>query len=745
MDTRYTPHSYENDIYKKWEESGAFSADSQVQTMGEHQPFCIIMPPPNANDPLHIGHAMGVAVQDALIRFHRMRGSKTLWLPGTDHAGIETQYVFEKKLRKQGKSRFNFDRDTLYSMIAEYVDENSQVAISQMKRLGASADWDRFTFTLDEDVVTFVKDTFLKLHDDGLVYRDEKLVNYCTKCGTSYSELEVVYKEQQTPLYYLQYGPFELATTRPETKFGDTAVAVHPDDRRYQHYVGNTITVEGISSPFELTVIADEFVDPEFGTGVVKITPAHDHNDFAVWQRHKDAMPALKQVIGFDGKLNELAGEFAGLPVVEARQKVVAVLREKGLLVKVDDTYQNRVATCYRCSRVIEPLPLTQFFISVNKKDNSLAHTALKSLSAGQTKILGAGREKILKHWLENLQDWNISRQIVWGISIPVWYQVDGYESSVHVGFLTKDGVYTRGTLEELLTQFSIDEVVAGVQSVQAENTVPYVVSLEKPNGGGMYLAETDTFDTWFSSGQWPVVTLKTGKSDDFETFYPTSVMETAYDILTFWVMRMMLLGEYLTGRSPFSNVYLHGLVRDEKGKKMSKSKGNVINPLEIIDKYGADVLRMSLVIRSTPGQDRSVGEPDFKAARNLTNKLWNAARFVMLQIENNEGGDNTPHSEFDVKLTEVVRSITSHIDELRLGLAADELYNSFWHWYCDECIEQHKKGSLSTDQLLTGLTTFLILFHPFMPYITEVIWQELRERSLVKTNLLISTPWANS
>ncbi|MBI5358177.1 valine--tRNA ligase [Candidatus Amesbacteria bacterium] len=671
MDKNYD-QSKESDIYKRWEESGSFAPK------GLGKPFTIIMPPPNANDPLHVGHAMFVSIEDILTRYHRMKGDSTLWLPGTDHAGIETQYVFEKKLVKQGKSRFDFDRDTLYKMIWDYVQENSSTTVDQMKRLGASSDWKKFKFTLDSDIVDQVTETFINLYQDGLVYRDKKLVNYCTKCGTSYSELEVNHVEETTKLYFIKYGPFVLATTRPETKFADTAVAVHPSDKRYIKYIGQEIEVDGLLGKFKLNVIADEYVDPKFGTGVVKITPFHDFNDYEVWQRHKNEIPEPKQVIGFDGKLTEIAGKYSGLKIKAARELIEKDLQTTGLLEKVNDKYVHTIGTCYRCGSVLEPLPLLQFFIKVK----SLAQKALKALDSKETVVFGAGREKILRNWLTNLKDWNISRQIVWGIRIPAWYR-------------------------------------------------DKQMQIRKESPGEGWIQEIDSFDTWFSSGQWPVITLKS-KPGDFEKFYPTTIMETGYDILPIWVVRMMLLGIYMTGKSPFKQVYLHGLIRDEQGRKMSKSVGNVINPLEMVDKYGADAIRMALVISSTPGQDKSVGESTIRGMRNFSNKIWNAARFVK-----DFTGTSKDNQEFIKKINSISSNVSNLLENLKIGLAAETVYNEFWHWFCDSAIEEAKAGKINKNQILWGLKEFLKLLHPFMPFVTESIWQELGHK-----DLLITASW---
>lgn len=749
MDKRYDYHAHEANIYQLWEKRQAFNPDRSANKQNG-RPFTIIMPPPNANDPLHVGHAMFVSLEDALIRYHRMRGDDTAWIPGTDHAGIETQFVFEKKLQKEGKSRFNFDRQTLFNQIWEYVQENSGVAVEQMKKIGASADWSRYKFTLDEDVVDFVLSTFEKMHQDNLVYRDLQLVNYCTKCGTSYSELEVVYQDQQTPLYYVKYPLKDkldefvtVATVRPEPIFADTHLAVNPHDPERQRLVGQLVLNPLTGA--EMPIIADEYVDPDFGTGIVKLTPAHDPHDFEVAKRH--GLP-INQAINTQGKITEAGGKYAGMSVKNAREAVVADLQAQGLIEKINEKYQNRVGTCYRCGRVIEPLPLAQFFIKVNDGANSLTKKALKMLDSGETKVHGAGQEKILRHWLGNLKDWNISRQIVWGIPIPVWYEIDGYEGQIQVSFIDKNGQYTQGILAVVLAKHSLEEILSGLQQTNAFAGVPYSVSRTQPATGN-WLPETDTFDTWFSSSQWPVVTLKTNQEGDFNRFYPTSVMETAYDILMFWVMRMMMMGAYLTDQAPFRQVYLHGLIRDEKGQKMSKSKGNTINPLDVIAEFGADALRMALMIRSTPGQDKNVGVSDIKAMRNLTNKIWNASRFVGLQNENNEekfadisSKTSEDDQEFQNKLQSVVVQITENMEKLQIGLAAETVYNEFWHWYCDECIESAKAGKLSNTALLEGLTVFLKLLHPFVPFVTEAVWQELRQQNLLAEDLLVTAAW---
>ncbi len=740
MDKQYDYNQNEKRTYKQWEESGAFSPPAGKDA-GKNKTFTIIMPPPNANDPLHMGHAMFVAIEDILIRYHRMKGEDTLWLPGTDHAGIETQFVFEKKLAKEGKSRFDFDRKTLYGMIDEYVKENSGVAIEQMKGLGASADWSRYKFTLNPEIVEGVIKTFIKLNNDGLVYKGERLVNYCTKCGTAYSELEVDHEEKEGKLYYVRYPLAKdkskfivVATTRPETMFGDTAVAVHPEDKRYENLVGKMVRLPLCEK--DIPVIADKMVEMEFGTGAVKITPAHDQNDFETGERHN---LERVQVIGLNGKLMSEAGEFEGLSVIKGREETLKKLEEMDLIEKVEEIKHN-VGECYRCHRAIEPLPMSQFFI----KTKPLAKKVLEALDNKETLVWGAGREKILRHWLENIKDWNISRQIVWGIRMPVWYEVKDNEGKISVSFVDKKGEFHKGVLRQIIDEgFDLDEVKAGLQQIivpeykEKSSQVKYVVSETEPKEG-RWIQETDTFDTWFSSGQWPVLTLKTGKPGDFDHYYPTNVMETGYDILPFWVMRMMMLGIYLTGKSPFEKVYLHGLIRSSKGEKMSKSKGNAINPVEMIEKYGSGAVRMALVMSSTPGQDKNVGEDQVRGMRNFANKIWNAARFIEMQKEEKKkGGDEKEEKVFKEKLEEVEKTITRQMDELRIGLAAETVYNEFWHWFCDECIEKGKEGKISIELIYEGLIVFLKLLHPFMPFVTERVWQELGQEGL-----LIKAEW---
>ncbi len=712
MDKVYDHKIVEEKLYKEWEEKGYFKPEINPQG----KPYCIILPPPNANGALHFGHAMFV-VEDILIRYHRMKGDATLWLPGTDHAGIETQFVFEKKLKAEGKSRLDFDQETLYKMIHEYVEEYRGGIQNQLRKLGFSLDWSREKYTLDPDIVKLVHQTFKKMYDEGLVYRDYRLVNYCTFDGTSFSDLEVVHEEKPRPLYYIKYGPLVLATTRPETKFGDTAVAVHPADERYKKYVGQEIEIETVLGKAKIKVIADESVEQEFGTGVVKITPAHDFNDFETGKRHN--LP-LKQVIGFDGKMNHFAGKFAGLYVKEARKAIVEEMQKKGLIEKIDEKYVTRLSLCYKCKGVLEPLPLEQWFIKVKP----LAKAAFDAVKKGKIKITPKSFESQYFLWLENLRDWNISRQIVWGIRIPAW---------------------------------------------KHKKTGEWMVTEGEAPIGEEWEQDTDTFDTWFSSSQWPFVTLmsnssskfkiqssklRDGETSDFEKFYPTSVMETGYDLLRAWVSRMIMMGIHNTNKVPFRDVLFHGLVNDPYGKKMSKSKGNVVNPLELVDKYGADAVRFALVYGNATGNDQSLSYPKLDAARKFTNKLWNMARFIeMKRIQNSKLKtqnnitmkqlSNEAIHENDKQMIKQVeklaKEVTKDLDSYNFNFVAERLYEFIWHEFADKYIED-VKSRIDDNSFMVLRSSFIVLLkllHPFMPFVTEEIYKRLSgsERSMMIQN----------
>lgn len=788
------------------------------------------MPPPNANGALHIGHAVFVTLQDIMIRFNRMRGKKALWLPGADHAGIETEYVYRKKLEKEGKRWSDFPRDELYRQIFEFTQTNKAVMENQLRKLGASCDWSREKFTLDPVIVEKVIDTFVKLYQDGFIYRGTRIINWSVKDQTALSDLEIAYEERSDPLYYIKYGPLELATVRPETKFGDTAVAVHPDDRRYKRYVGQEIEIETVLGPAKIKVIADKAVDPRFGTGVIKVTPAHDPADFEIGLRHN---LEVRQVIDLHGRLNEKTGPYAGLKVEEARKKVAEDMRKKGLITRIDDTYRHSVAVSRRSGGVIEPMVMPQWFVATTKssrrrkmKDErrklgkSLRDMAVDAVKSGKIKIVPKRYEKIFYHWMKDLRDWNISRQITWGIRIPAWFcapnqqlkKMGFYEGIVpqvlkgksrtyrlndhnyKVGDLialensqTKtlfghaiiekierkkikdiklpDTIHGGGykTLDELLPAFrrhyppereineNTEVIVYDFSFIPFSKKNPSggcnysVVGKEKPDrcpncGNNKIVQDLDVLDTWFSSGQWPFLTLGYPDAKDFKEFYPTDVMETGWDIFFLWVARMVMLGLYRTGKVPFRTVYLHGLVRDKDRQKMSKSKGNVIDPLGVAELYGTDAVRMALVVGNTPGNDIIISEEKIRGYRNFANKIWNASRFVLLHASAAPDKKKiTLGREEKVmlkKLSDAVKSVTKDIEQYRFHHAAEKLYHFFWHYYADKVIERMKpklaagNGTKEKETakyvLLVFHSTLLKLLHPFMPFVTETVWSHM-------------------
>lgn len=676
----YEPDQYEPRIYSMWEEARAFAP---VARKGSGA-YSIVLPPVNANGSLHIGHLLTVAVEDILVRYQRMRGKTTLFLPGADHAGFETWVVFERNLEKEGKSRFDYTREELYKMVWDFVEAHRGNMEIQLRELGASLDWQHLTFTLDKKVIGTAYQTFKKMWDDGLVYRGERLVNYCTKHHTGFADIEVEYEERTTPLYYLKYGPFTLATTRPETKFGDTAVAVHPNDERYKQYVGKEITVEGVNGPFKVKVVADEYVDPAFGTGVVKITPAHDFNDWEVAQRHN--LEAI-QVIDLDGKMTQRAGRFASMTVLEARKAVVQALEEKGLIVKVDKNYKNRVGVCYKCKTVIEPMLLDQWFVKVQP----LAERAIAALEAGEVTFTPAHKREVLINYLKKLRDWNISREPAWGIPIPAFQNANDPHDWI---FDTR-----------------VDQPTIKVK-------------------GQAYKRDPDTFDTWFSSSQWPFITTDYLDRGELSRFYPLDVMETGGDILFAWVARMLMLGLYVTGQAPFRHVYLHGLVLDEHGQKMSKSKGNVINPQDIVTKFGSDATRMGIIANRSAGINQAFSEAPVIAGRNFCNKLWNMARYIE-DVIGNDYKDRMPRAQTIAdhwvlqRLDSAAKEIARLIEAYRFSEAYETMYHLIWDDIADWYLEA-SKVNLSKPMLAYVLETMLKLVHPFAPFVTETIWQTL-------------------
>lgn len=702
----YDPKATEGRIYKLWEESGFFNPDNLPSRHTE--PYTIIMPPPNANGRLHVGHALTITLEDIMIRYHRMQGRKTLWVPGADHAGFETQTVYEKKLEKEGRSRFKMERQELYDEIMAFTLESKKFMEDDVRALGASCDWSRERFTLDPVVVREAQETFRKLYRDNLAYRGYRTVNWCTKHQTSLSDVETENTEKTDKLYFIKYGPFTVATVRPETIFGDVAIAVNPEDSRYQQYIGQEVTVQHPEKTINLKVIADEAVDIEFGTGALKITPAHDHNDFRMSETHQ--LPRIEVIDQF-GKLNEKAGKYAGLKIAEARTQVVADLQALGLIEKIED-YAHAVPACYKCSTTIEPRIMPQWFI----KMAPLAKRAADAVREGKIRFIPDNFEKIFLYWMDNTIDWNISRQIVWGIPIPA--------------LVCKK--CNKGALDD---------------DMKAETPCPC---------GGVFEIDTDTFDTWFSSGQWPLLALGYPDKKDL-AYYPTDVMETGRDLIFKWIPRMVIFGLYLEGKVPFHTVYLHGMVNDKQGKKMSKSKGNVVSPIELTDKYGADALRIGLVIGNTPGNDISLSEDKIKGYKHFCNKMWNATRFVLTNA-----GDmtvDTPRpvltprdEEILAELDTVIKNVTTHFENYRFHLAGEELYHYFWHTFADIIIEEMKPRLSGTDKaskqaaawiLLQVLTTTTKMLHPFIPFITEELWEAFPFHN--KERLLIIEAWPNS
>ena len=698
LEKPYNPNETEKRIYDLWQESGFFNPDNLPKTNADktliksglnadenqrESAFTIIMPPPNANGHLHAGHALFVTIEDIMIRYKRMQGYKTLWLPGADHAGFETQVVYEKKLEKEGRSRFGMDRQVLYDEIMAFTLENKKFMEAELCALGASCDWSREKFTLDPAIIKTVYGTFDQLYKDDLVYRGNRLVNWCTKHQTSLSDLETTAETRKDKLYYMQYGPFVIATSRPETKFGDKYVVMHPDDARYTQYTeGDQVPLAWLEGQITATVIKDEAIDMEFGSGVMTISPWHDAADFEIAQRH--GLTGV-EIIDKNGRLTAVAGEFQGLKIDEARGKIVDKLKELGLLIK-EEAYEHSVNTCYKCNRILEPRVMPQWFVRME----TLAKPALAATQNGDVKIIPDFSEKIFTNWLTNIRDWNISRQIAWGIPIPA----------------------------KLCPK--CDHAIVDVEN--------QITTCDKC--GSKMVADTDTFDTWFSSGQWPFATLGYPDGEDFQNFYPTGVMETGSDIIFFWVARMVMLGLYRTGQVPFKTVYLHGMVRDNKGTKMSKSKGNVINPIEVAEKYGADALRMALVVGNTPGTAMALAEDKIKAYKHFANKLWNISRFILSYAP--DAVDAPSEDSILKEFQELCQEVTTDLDNYRFHLASEKIYHYVWHRLADEILEESKAiltnpGDVADSRRATLrliLADSLKLLHPFMPFVTEEIWQ---------------------
>lgn len=693
----YQPSEYESDIYSLWESRGVFKADPD----SGKEPFSMVIPPPNANADLHIGTGMTLALEDIVIRYQRMLGRSVLFVPGADHAGFETQSVYEKQLAKEGKSRFDFSREELYKQIWDFVALNRGKFEVQMRALGASLDWTRFTYTLDKKVVNLAYQTFKKMWDEGLIYRGERLVNYCTFHGTGFADIEVEYQEKDGYIWNIKYpltdggGEIVVATTRPETMLGDTAVAVHPADDRYKNFIGKTIKLP--LSGREVPIITDEYVDQNFGTGAVKITPAHDPNDYEVAKRH--GLPMIT-VIDFDGRINHNAPEkYRGLSVLEARDAVIADLETNGVLAD-KKKHINSAGKCYKCGTLIEPLLKEQWFIDMKP----LAEKAIGELKTGKIKFYPDSKKDQLIDYLENLRDWNISRQIAWGIPIPAFQNLDD----------PSDWVFDTRVEEKII---EVD--------------------------GKQYHRDPDVFDTWFSSSSWPYATLDYPNGADFKQFYPLNLMETGGEILYPWVSRMIMLGLYVTGSIPFKEVYVHGYVMAQDGSKMSKSVGNVVNPMPVIDKYGSDALRMGIVAGRAPGVNRGYDPRTVEEARNFCNKIWNIARYIegVLGDELQFGAKPEPKTIADewviAKLSDGGEAIAKHLASYSFSEAYSVLYHLIWDDVADWYIEASKNAP-NTSVLSYALETMLKLAHPFAPFVTEAIWRELStDDSLISTQ-----PW---
>lgn len=754
MEKAYSHQDHEHNLYALWDSNGVFQPD----TTSTKEPFSILLPPPNANASLHAGHAMYV-IEDILVRWKRMMGHPTVWIPGTDHAGYESQYVYEKHLAKQGKSRFDFDRETLYNDIYAFVKNNSGLIEEQLKLLGFSLDWSRKTFMLDDHVVQTVYNTFSKMVQDGLVYRDHYIVNYCPKCGTTFADLEVTHAERKDPFYFITYGPYTVATVRPETTFRDVALAVNPKDTRYMDSIEKTVEVMGALGPLSLKIVADEEVDPEFGTGIMKVTPAHDAHDFALGRRYNLPVTPIIDTRGkmdfswfihdpksqtLDPKYLERAKKYQGRSVKDVRAMVVEDMKTDGLISKTDENYVHNVTVCYKSGHDIEPLVLPNWFV----KMKPLAEPAIKAVKEKRLQFVPERFEKQYYQWMENIRDWPISRQIVWGIRIPVWYNVQE-NPTIEVTFLDAEKRRVTGPIGELLDSYMLAEIQSGLQQLRAPVDATYVVGDKAP--GDQFLPETDTFDTWFSSGQWPLTTLHYPNGEDFKRFYPTSVLDTMWDILFFWVARMVMFGLYLAKDVPFRTVYLHSMVTDEKGQKMSKSKGNVINPIDIVNEFGADALRTALVAGCAPGNPISLSKEKVKGYRNFGNKLWNVGRYVLLLKEDGavitqDSPTNKEHKQILETRSNVVKQVTSHLEKYRFSEAILDTYDFVWNTLANDYLERSKKWTEEKNDVLTTLVTVytdsLKLLHPFMPFVTEAIWQELHKADLVKEPLLAKASW---
>lgn len=677
----YEPNQYEPTIYALWESSSVFAPT------GVGEPYSVVMPPPNANGNLHIGHALMAFLEDIQVRFHRMNGRDAVYIPGADHAGFETWVVYEKELQKKQQSRFDFSREQLYSQVWNFVDQQRGNMELQLRALGAGASWENLVFTLDEKVIKTTHQTFQKLWDEGLIYRGERIVNYCTTHQTSFADIEVEHKNEKGKLYKVAYPTLDkideiiVATTRPETMLGDTAIAVHPDDERYKHLIGTNVLLPLVDK--EIPIVGDNYVDSSYGTGAVKVTPAHDPNDFEIGKRHN--LEEI-QVIDFDGTMINVPSQFAGITALEARKRVLAALESQELR-RGESTIEHAVGHCYKCGTVIQPLIKDQWFIEMKP----LAEAAKAVINSGEVTFTPESKKKALLHYLDNIRDWNLSRQIPWGIPIPAFQNINQPD----------DWIFDERVEEQTITV-----------------------------NGQTYRREEDTFDTWFSSAQWPFITTDYLDEGELSRFYPLNLMETGHDILFPWVSRMLMLGLKMTGQVPFRHVYLHGLVQDEHGQKMSKSKGNVVNPMEAISEYGSDALRMGLVASRSAGQDQAFSTGKVVAGRNFCNKLWNVARYIENTLEDTHTlSAPKPKSLADhwivSELMTARDKINSLLESHRYAEANEVVYHTLWSSVADWYVEASK--SQEDRELLSWvLDTTLRLTHPFAPFVTETIWQTL-------------------
>ena len=700
----YNPKTVEDRLYGFWQKKGFFHAEPN----SEKTPYTIVIPPPNVTDILHMGHAYNNTLQDILIRFHRMKGFETLWLPGTDHAGIATQNVVEKRLLKEeGLTRHDLGREEFVKRVWQWREKYGGLIINQLKKLGASCDWSRTRFTMDEPYSRAVQEVFVRLYEKGLIYRGKYIINWCPRCHTALSDEEVVHKDEQGHLWYIKYPVknsdrfVTVATTRPETMLGDTAVAVHPTDPRYKEFIGKTVLLPILNR--EIPIIADEQVDPEFGTGAVKVTPAHDPNDFEIGVRHKLASIVIMDT---EGKMNENAGPYQGMDRFECRKALVQELEKQGLLEKVEP-HRHAVGHCQRCDTVVEPYFSEQWFVRIKP----LAEKALAAVQEGDIRFVPEKWTKVYENWMTNIRDWCISRQLWWGHRIPVFY---------------------------------------------CEDCGHMMVKREKPEtcekcGGTHIRQDEDVLDTWFSSWLWPFATLGwPEKTEDLAYFYPTNALVTAQDIIFFWVARMIMAGLEFMGEKPFSDVYIHGVIRDEKGRKMSKSLGNGIDPLKMVDRYSADAVRFSLIMLTSEGQDINLSESKFEMGRNFSNKIWNAFRFIMMNTDKNLiDPDFDPAKNWDFRAAELsdrwiisrmqraVDSVTKSLEAYRFNEALTTFYNFFWHDFCDWYLELikprlYQKKNIDARKWTLNLSLWLLknsmkLLHPVMPFISEEIWQAVR------------------